>query len=285
MKNIVVLVLAGGALCAASQLFAQQPAGPPAVLRVFREDIKEGKGSAHEKSEAAFMQALGKVNYPAHVLGLNAMTGPSQAWFLEGHDTFASIETSQAALDKPEFDTLDAADAELRASSRSLIAVFRPDLSYDVDKINLPKMRFFSIETIRIREGQAQEFGELAKMVIGAAQKAGDPQPVATYQVLSGAPGGTYLLMEPTESLKSMDGGEQRQQAVYQAMGDSGVKRYAKAVSDTVANEETVLFAINPKMSYVPKEWATAEPNFWGQKPVKTTTKAPAKAGQKTASK
>jgi hypothetical protein len=288
MKNTFVFLLVSGAFCAVSPLCAQQPSGPPPVLRIFREDIKEGKGAAHEKTEAAFMQAAAKVNYPCNVLGMTAMTGPSQAWFLEGHPTFASIAESQAALDKPEFGALDAADAELRSSSRSMIAVYRPDLSYSVDKANLPKMRFFTIETIRIREGQGPEFTELAKMLIGAAEKSGDTQAVATYQVMSGAPNGTFLLLEPTESLKSMDEGQQRQQALLQALGESGLKRYGKAVSETIANEESLLFAVSPKMSYVPKEWATADPDFWGQKPAKTTkapVKTPAKAGEKTASK
>ena len=103
------------------------------------------------------MQAAAKANYPAHILGMTAMTGTSQAWFLEGHDTFASIAESQAALDKPEFGALDAADAELRTGSRSMIAVYRPDLSYAADKANLPKMRFFNIETIRVRAGPGPE--------------------------------------------------------------------------------------------------------------------------------
>jgi hypothetical protein len=288
MRNIFTFLLATGAFCAVSPLGAQQPSGPPKVLRVFREDIKEGKGAAHEKTEAAFMQAVARAGYPSHVLGMTAMTGPAQAWFLEGHESFESITTSQAALNKPEFDTLDAADAELRSSSRSMIAVYRPDLSFGVEKTDLPKMRFFTIETIRIREGQGQEFAELAKMLIGAAEKAGDSQPVASYQVMSGAPSGTYLLLQPIESLKAMDEGQQRQQALFQALGEAGMKRYTKAVSETIVNTESILFAINPKMSYEPKEWATANPDFWGQKPAKTT-KAPgktsAKAGEKTASK
>jgi hypothetical protein len=292
MKNSVVFLLASGAFCAVLPLCGQQPAGqsagPPAVLRIFREDIKEGKGAAHEKTEAAFMQALAKVNYPTHVLGMTAMTGTSQAWFLEGHDTFASIADSQGALDKPEFEGLDAADAQLRTSSRSMLAVYRPDMSFGADKANLPKMRFFSIETIRVREGQGQEFTELAKMLIGAAAKSGDSQPVAAYQVVSGAPDGTYLLLEPTASLKSMDEGPQRQQALFQALGDAGVKRYAKAVTDTIANEESILFAVNPQMSYVPQEWITADPGFWTPKPVtaaKAPAKPPAKKTRKTTSK
>lgn len=287
MKNAVAFVLATGAFCTALQLFGQQPAGPPPVLRVFREDVKEGKGAAHEKSEAAFMQAAAKAKYPSHVLGMTAMTGTSQAWFLEGHASFASIAESEAAMEKPEFEALSTTDGELLTGSRGMIAVYRPEISYAADKIDLPKVRYFSIETVRVRPGLGDDFTALGKMILGAAAKANYAQPLVTYHVVSGAPNGTYLIMELSESLKSMDDMPAQDKAVFQELGEDGRKRYMKAVSDTIANEETVLFAVSPKMSYVPKEWITADPEFWGPKPVKTTkapAKAPAKAGEKTAS-
>ena len=64
MKNVIVILLA------ALPLGAQQASAPPAVLHIFHEDIKEGKEAAHEKTEAAFMQAAAKANYPFHILGL-----------------------------------------------------------------------------------------------------------------------------------------------------------------------------------------------------------------------
>jgi hypothetical protein len=268
MKNAFLVLLAVSPLC------AQQPSGPPAVLRIFREDIKEGKSAAHERTEAAFMQAIAKANYAPHILGLTNMTGSTQAVFLEGHASFASIEESQATIDTPEFGKLDAADAELRTSQRSMLAVYRPDLSYAADKTNPPKIRFFSIETIRVREGEGQKYVELAKLLVSAAEKSGDNQPVATYQVVSGTPDGTFLLLEPMESLKSLDEEPKRVQALIQAVqnGPQTVREYY----ETFASDESILYAVDPIMSYVPKEWVTASPDFWGRKPPEAVTKAPA---------
>lgn len=282
MKATFLLVFAGGAFCAALPLFAQQ-APPPAVLQLIREDIKEGKGGAHEKSEAAFMQAAARMKFPASVLGMIGVSGPSEAVFLMGHDSFATLGKVEEALNKPEFAALDAIDGELRSGSRSLIAVYRADISYNVDKANLPKSRFFSIETIRIREGQGRAFTDLAKLVISAATKAGDPSAVATYEVVSGAPSGTYVLLQPMESLDLMDQNKEIQRSVFRAMGEDGVAQYTKAVSQTIVNQESVLFAIAPTMSYVPKAWIEADPDFWKPKPAKST-KAPVKAPEKTAS-
>jgi hypothetical protein len=282
MKNALAILLV------VLPLYAQQSSPPPAVLRIVCEDIKEGKGAAHEKTEAAFMQAVAKANYPSHTLGLAAITGTSQACFLEGHATFASIMHSEAELDEPEFGALDAADAELRTGSRTMLAVYRADLSFGADRVNLEKMRFFSIETVQVRPGHADQHVELVKMLIAAEQRMGDTQPVATYQVVSGAPNGTFLVMEPMASLKSMDEGQQRQQALFQAIGDAGVKRYAQAVSEAIASEESILFAVSPQMSYVQKEWITADPQFWTPKPAepaKPPAKTPSKPKAKSSSK
>ncbi len=267
MKNAFLMVLA------VLPLGAQQ--SPPAVLRIFREEIKEGKAAAHEKTEAAFMQAVEKAKYPAHILGLTNITGTSLAVFLEGHATFASIADSQTALDTPEFGKLDSADAELRINQRSILAAYRADLSYAADKINLPKVRFFNIETIRVREGQGQKYVELARLLLSAAEKSGYAQSVAAYQVVSGAPDGTFLLLQPMESLKSLDEEPKRVQALIQAVpnGPQNVREYY----ETFASNESILFALDPMMSYVPKEWAAASPDFWGRKPAAPVSKAPAK--------
>src|SRR5690242_14464679 len=107
---------------AAFQLQAQTPTEPYKVLRIFREDVKEGKGTAHAKSEATFAQALTRLKYPNYGLALSSVTGMHQAWFLEGHDSFDSVAKADAFSDKEpaksEMDKLDALDSEYRSSSR-----------------------------------------------------------------------------------------------------------------------------------------------------------------------
>jgi len=279
MNHITRRLLAGGLLCAASfALSAQQP-GPPKVLRIFREDIKEGKGSAHEKVETRWAQTMARLKYPANSLALTSMSGTNQAWFLEGHDSFASIGETEAFFNKPayraEIDALDAQDAELRASSRQWIAAFRNDLSYRMEQLmeSIPKARYVNVLIFRIHQGRDQEFADLAKTAIAALGKSGSDQPVAVYQVVSGAPNGMYLLFEPSASLKTLDDAPARGEAMMNAMGDAGSKRFVKSVGETVASEEVLLFTINPKMSYPPKEVAAGDPNFWTPKAAKPAAK------------
>src|SRR5713226_1172009 len=101
MTHITRYFLAGGILCAASFILTAQQPGPPKVLRIFREDIKEGKSAAHEKVEARWAQMNARLKYPANSLALTSLTGTGQAWFLEGHDSFAAIGNAEAFYASP----------------------------------------------------------------------------------------------------------------------------------------------------------------------------------------
>ena len=290
MRTTLSSLLAAGVFAAATfPLLAQEPMEPPKVLRIIREDIKQGKEAAHEKSESEFMRAAAAAKYPANILGMTAMTGITQAWFLEGHDSFEAIMKTISAFENPNLSSIDALDSEYRSASRSLIAVYRPELSYHAKELveTLPKMRFFNVVTIRVKPEHDQDFAEVGKMAIAASERSMNDQPVVTYQVVSGAPNGTYLLFEPTVSLKSLDAAPERSRAMFQAMGDSGVRKFTKAAEDSVAQSESLLFAISPKMSYVSKQFASVDPGFWNPKPVVEAEpeKPAAKAPRKTSAK
>jgi hypothetical protein len=283
MNHITRCFLASGLLCAASLILSAQQPGPPKVLRIFREDIKEGKTAAHEKVEARWAQMNARLKYPANSLAMTSLSGTSQAWFLEGHDSFASIGDAESFYAKPavkpDIDALEAQDAELRSSSRSWIAVFRNDLSYRIGPMleSIPKARYVNVLIFRIHQGRDQEFVDLAKTAVAALGKSGSDQPVAVYQVVSGAPNGMFLLFEPSSSLKTLDDAPARGEAMMNAMGDAGSKRFIKSSGETLASTESLLFTINPKMSYPPKEVAAGDPNFWTPKPAKPAAKPAAK--------
>ena len=278
----------------ASLLVAQDAPQPPRVLRIIREDIKEGRSAAHQKSESDFMRAAAAAKFPVNILGMNAISGTFEAWFLEAHDSFESIDKAQAAMAKSALETLDELDAEYRTGSRSWIAVYRPDLSFHGSELiqTLPKMRYFNVITMRTRPEHDQDFAELAKMAVAAAERSIDDQPVATYQVVSGAPNGTYILFEPSASLKALDGAPERSRALFQAMGDAGTKRFTKMAGETIAQQEARLFAIDPQMSYVSRQVIAGDPAFWtpkreeSEEPAKDAKPSkPAKGSKKATSK
>lgn len=283
-SNVCSAAAAVVCLAAALPGTAQTPSDPPAVLRIIREEIKQGKSAAHRNSETTFMLEAARLKYPANIIGMSTLTGRDEAWFLEAHDSFAAIEATLAAFDNPDaqYAKLDELDAEFRTGSRAWIAVYRSDLSFHGQELiaNLPKARFMNVDLVRVQPGHDAEFGELGRMAVDAAQKSMVDQPVAVYQVVSGAPNGMYIMLEPAVSLKALDSAQVRTRGMLQAMGDSTARRFTKSLSDTIASEESLLFSLEPRMSYVSKEFAAGDPPFWN--PKQEESKAPAKARPRT---
>jgi hypothetical protein len=269
---------------AALPAFSQAPAssGPPKVLQIFREEVKPGKGSIHEKTEAGWPKAFAKAKWPVHYLAVTSVTGPGEAWFLSGYPSYAAYETDQRNIEKDatltaETQRLSAIDGELLTQGRSMLASFREDLSYNTGA-DLSKMRYFSITVTRVRPGHEAEFVEARKIVKAAHEKAGLPDGMAIYQVSSGAPSGTFLGIVARQTLEELDKSAAiHGEAYMQALGgDAGQKKLADIQSSAIVSSETNVFAFSPSMSYSSPEMIAGDPAFWGPKPAPAAAPKPA---------
>ena len=270
----------------AAQIQEEGPSPAPRVLMVVREQIKEGREAAHVKAEEAWPRIFQKGNVTSHYVGMTAESGPSEAWFLEPYDSFGGMEKARAEiLQSPLAGDLEAAnvqDGDLRTGSRTLLAVFRDDLSYHAaDAISfMPKCRHMGVTVLRIKYGHEADLAQVAKLVIDGDEKSNADQPVFTYQVISGGPSGTYLLFSPMPSLARLDAAPARTAAARQAMGDRNRQRFDALAPEAIQSTENLLFAFEPRMSYVSKEFAAGDPEFWNPKP-----KAPSKPAARAKAK
>ena len=205
-KSLITLFATCLFLALASQVLAQttQPTqpGPPNVLFIFREEVKAARGGAHEKLEIGYVRALQKANWPTYSLAITSVSGPHDAWFMTGYESYAAMEKDRMAMDQnaaliSEFERLDAADAEFRTNQRGIIATHRPNLSYNVASINLPQMRYFQINTVRVRPGHEEEWIEARRILVDALKKANNPTGSIVYGITSGMPNGTFLVFTP----------------------------------------------------------------------------------------
>ncbi len=263
-----------GALAVAGMVpvFSQEaPAGPPPVIQIIREVIKEGKGAAHEKTEAEFAKAYRKAKFPLHYLALTAMSGASEVWFLDGYPSFAAWEQSQNEQDKEplksELEMAESHDGPLREPGRSTWAVYRKDMSYRPEMLNVGKTRFVTIGTYRVRLGHDEDMRAGAKAILEAYAKGNIDATLLCYQVVEGAPSGTYLFFSTMDSLKTMDDMPARQRALAEAMGADNYRQLMKGSGDTFVSIDSNLFSVNPAMSYVAKATADQDPEFWNPKP------------------
>jgi hypothetical protein len=264
MKRGLLLVIAA----LGTSAFAQDL---PAVISITRETIKEGRSAAHEKVEMDYARAFRKANFPYHYLALEAMTGTGEVWFLTAYPSFEAVEKGFKEVTKPpmkgEMDLLDARDGELRAGSRNMYAVLRPDLSYHPELGSVGKTRYVMVLSYRVRLGKMSSFAEGSKMVLAAYEKAKSKQPLIAYEVIAGVPEGLFLFIMPMESLKSMDEYPERQKAFTEAMGMDNFRNLERGMGEVFASTEASLFSVNPRMSYVAKETEDVDPAFWRPKP------------------
>src|SRR5579864_3357221 len=87
------------ALAAAQEKQSTTP--PPKVLVITREFVKPGRaGTAHEKTESAFVQAFSKSKWPTHYLAVDSLSGRPRSLFLTGYDSFEAWEKDTLAVQK-----------------------------------------------------------------------------------------------------------------------------------------------------------------------------------------
>ena len=285
MKKSVFLFVAACLFLSTTLLALAQeraPSGPPKVIQIYREEVKPGKGAAHEKMEAAWPRAFANAKSPTHYLAITSVTGPSEAWFVTGFDSLAAWEKDRLETEKntaltTQLDQLGEKDGELLSGARSIVANYREDLSYRPG-VNLGQMRYFYLTTFRIRPGHEQDFLDANKIIREAHEKADVPEHWAVFQVISGLPNGTYLTFQPLKSLSEVDAFPQTHGKAYKdATGEEGRKKLRELASAGTLNSENSIFLFSPTMSYASKELIAADPDFWTPKALVAAESAPAR--------
>jgi hypothetical protein len=264
LRTTLLLTAVSAAPLAAQAVMNPPP--PPPVLWVQRELVKAGKGPAHNDYEAGWPAAFGKANWPTNYLGANALTGSNEAWFFIGYPSFEAMEKDLAQSDanaslSADLKRLTGGDSDYLESSSAVLLQYMPNLSYK-PVVEIPKMRYFEILRYAVKPGHEGDFVKAATIYKDGFTKAGIDNHWATYRVVSGMPAGTFLVIIPMRSLSMFDRTGAEDEAMARALGPEQMGALGKLVSDGFATIQSQLFAFNPKMSYVSKEWKAADP-FW----------------------
>lgn len=278
MKKSLLLFLIVISLSAVSQVMAQsEQMSPPKVLLIVREEIKPGMMGAHNRHSAEFANIFNDLQTPNHRIAMVPVAGnENEVIYITPLESFAQLESMNRETDKKlegaggmttaKLDRLNKEAPSLHAAMRDIFTLYRPELSFNPG-VPISEMRYFSITTTRVRPGFDAAYAEYVQKVINVArQKAKvDNLHVAVFQVVSGAPGGTYMIFRPLRSLAELD--DQIGQKVRAAMSDDQRKDADKAVREAVMTSEVSTYAFAPRMSYVPKEFASRDAAFWHPKP------------------
>jgi hypothetical protein len=269
------LCLLMGGVCglpaARAQATGAKVAPPPKVLVIDIEWLKPGKGgSAHQKTENAFIQANEKAKVPIHYLALEALSGPPRSLFFFSYASFAALEKerqqemSDTAL-SADIDRAYVEDGELLSSTARNIFTLRDDLMAEPG-VAIATMRYMQITRVTVRPGHQADWEEYLKLLRSNLDKTQPGRHIALYQSAFGwENGGIWLLITPMKSLDEVDQANANSAKFIQNMGDTNIKRYRELAGLAIESSQRNLYAFSPDMSYVQDEWVTADP-FWKHK-------------------
>jgi hypothetical protein len=263
----------------AMPMSAQGAVKPAPVIKIDIETVKEGRTAAHEKVEAEWSATLRKAGAPMHYYALDSLSGLSQVWFVQPMPSFAvNEEYGRFNAKEPlrnSVETLDSRDGELRTSSRRMWAVYRPDLSYKPESVNLAKTRFVDVATYRIKLGKDEDLAAGVKAIFAAYAKGNVDMPILGYEVTAGAPSGTFLFAILMDSMKFLDAEPERVKAMKAGMPESTYDQLMKGTGDVFVSMEHNLFEVKPVMSLPSQAVMDADPAFWKTRAAAKSEKTP----------
>lgn len=239
-------------------------AQPPTLIRVIRNPSPPGLTPAS-------IQPYADAKTAVMVLAMTSVSGVSETWLTEAHDSFESIEYVDKALATfaPSRNGAPyAAGDDVLPQSRALIALYRPGLSYRPDEAtkNLPKARYLLVAIYHVRPGSDAGFAELVRLRRARFDSINLDRPEIGYQIMSGAPSGTYLFLAPLNSLKIMDDALARTPIYAEGVREAVATTGQKIAADSEIGHEFLIFRIEPRFSYVSEEFAAVDPDFWNPK-------------------
>lgn len=246
------------------------PTSQPALLTIYREQVKMGRAAEHERIEAGWPAAYAKAKSPTYYLAMTSLTGRGEAWFLTPYASNAAIaedmkrESADTVL-AAELARLSRADAEVLDDWRIIQAMARPDLSHGAFP-DLAKVRFWEVLTFRVRPGHEAEFDAAAKAYGAAAGRAAPGTSYRVYQITAGMPGPTFLIFSSVESYAQFDEVMANGQKTMQSFTPDEMATLQKFSTDALISGETNRYALNPTMSYVAAETRATDPAFWTPK-------------------
>ncbi len=263
LLTLPALLLAGAGTALAQGL----PTSQPALIQIFREQVKLGRAADHARIEAGWPAAFAKAKSPNYYLAMTSLTGASEAWFII---PYASNAVAAAEMKLEESDTtlaaelqrLTRADAEVLTDAQSIQAVARPELSYGAFP-NLAKQRFWEISIFRVRPGHEAEFDAAAKAYGASTGRTAPSSSYRVYEVTAGMPSPTYVVFASVESYGQFDEMMANGMKTMQNFTPEERTTLQKFSAEGLLNSETNRFQLNPVMSYVSPETRATDPTFW----------------------
>jgi hypothetical protein len=252
-------------------------------MTIIREREKLGRSADHAKHEAGWPAAYEKAKGTQTYLALTSMTGAPEAWYITPFESHAALDQATRAEQadpvlSAELDRLQKADADYLSDWRSWQAAARPDLSHGSFP-DVAKVRFYEITVFRVKPGYEGGFAGVAKAHAAAASRSAPKAAWRVYEVMAGAPGGTFVVFSSLQSFGEFDQMMTEGMSMTKSFTADETIALQKFNSEGLVSAETNRYRLDPVQSYVPRSVRDQDQAFWMPKslvPSKVPAKKPA---------
>jgi hypothetical protein len=246
----------------------------PPVLWIERETIAPGKMETHNAVVRQILRQYERQHIAFHALGMTQeLPDANEAMFLIQFNSFAEIDDfAKTFATSPEdfrktMQSLEAQEDELHAKKQSMLAAFRPDLSYHADAAAMAKARMLWMCEFVVPTGRIPEYEADAKFAISISERAKLDQHFLVYQTVAGAESQTFIVLRPLRSFAEWDEGAAAARKIASTLDEAGKKRLAHIWKDQSVQGpgESVerLYFLRPDLSATPDKFAAFDPTFW----------------------
>lgn len=239
----------------------QMPTRQPAIIGITREIEKPGHFGVHEAVEIRWADLNRRSNYPYGYVALVANSGVQEVWWVTAYDGLGSFgKGAMFGSDNPaytrELSKIAAEDGEHLNNVIQTQAQAIPDAGYG-SSTDVCKMRVISVLTVQMPPGMEPMFGEIAKKYAAIMQAKGVQTSWRAYEVIAGAPGGTYLVFSAFPSWDAVEADRKASMAAFEGASPADLEGIMKASREAVVSTNARYFIVNPRMSLGPKECAS----------------------------
>ena len=258
---------------------AHSAGSPPQYMNVVHERLKPGRDAAYDGMLSNIRDDYERFNIPAYWIEMKSITGPDESFSFNFFESFADMDKMAGGMAAgvavhPELAGLeDRLLAENVSNVSNLLAERVDALGSRAATINFAKMRMLQVTVFHIRPGHEGEFAEAAKSIASAYEKIAGSPAWALYAVHSGAPVPCYLMLTTLSSLKDEDDAAARRAPAMEAAGAAMQQRLQEIARSAYDSIETNIYAVNPHLSHMPRNFTAEDPAYW--KPRTTPTKSP----------
>jgi hypothetical protein len=241
------------------------PEAPAKVLQIIREEIKAGRAAAHEKYEAGYVKAY-KAAKRTPYLAMSALTGPSEAWFIVSFPSYAALEketdaTAKDATLSAELERLDEGDAAYRTGGRTMIAEYKPELSYHA-RGDFSGVHYVEVTIVHVRPGHSREYEELVSASRKGTRAGQRRRALRSVRDRLGHADGHVRRVCRTQLARRARFGSARP-GVPRRGRRRGPREDAEADRRLRVSADRMVFQFSPRMSNPPAWLLRTDPVFW----------------------